>query len=202
MAEIKQISKEDVEALLLLNEGHFADLKGKAITPAKFTKAVSAFANAGGGEIYVGIEELEGVDGKERTWDGFDDPEAANAFFQVVHELDPLSKNFSMQFLQADGAKGLVLHVTVSKTQNITAASDGRIYIRSNASSLPVKDDALERLRYDKGIQTYEDELLGLDSVEITNSETIIEFLIETIPTGEPEDWLTKQFVLQQKNQQ
>lgn len=199
MADIKQISEDEAEALLLLNEGHFVDLKAKALTPAKFTRAISAFANAGGGEIYIGIEELEGVDGKERTWDGFADPEAANAFFQVIHDLDPLSKNISMQFLQEAGAKGLVLHVTVSKTQDITVASDGRVYIRSNASSLPVKDDALDRLRYDKGIQTYEDELLIVDPVEITNSETVIEFLLETIPTGEPEEWLTKQFVLQQK---
>lgn len=197
MVDIKLISKEESNALLHLNEGHFADLKGKALSPAKFTKAVSAFANSAGGEIYIGIEELEGVDGKERVWDGFDDPEAGNPFFQVIHEIDPLSKNFSLQFLKSEGEKGFVLHVTVSKTQEIITATDGKIYIRSNASSLPVKDDALERLRYDKGVQTYENELLSIDSKEITNSETVIEFLIETIPTGEPDEWLTKQFVLQ-----
>jgi ATP-dependent DNA helicase RecG len=194
--DIRLISSDDANSILSLKENHYTDLKAKELSPAKFTKAFSAFANASGGEIYVGIEELEGLEGKERNWSGFKDPEEANPFFQVLHDLDPLGTNHSVQFLACDRRSGIVLQVTVVKTQGIIKSSDGKIYVRSNASSLPVKDEALDRLKYDKGIQSYEDELVAVDASEITNSQRVIEFLLDAIPTGEPETWLAKQFVL------
>lgn len=78
MAEIKDISSEDVTAILSLDENYFADLKSKRIAPAKLSRTISAFANADGGELYIGIEEEDGADGKERRWDGFADQEEAN----------------------------------------------------------------------------------------------------------------------------
>ena len=61
-----RIEDEKVKELLDIEESYFVDLKGKGISPAKFTKTVSAFANASGGEIFVGIEEEIGTDGKTR----------------------------------------------------------------------------------------------------------------------------------------
>lgn len=43
--------------ILGANEGHFLDFKAKEIGPGKLTKAISAFANADGGELYIGIGE-------------------------------------------------------------------------------------------------------------------------------------------------
>ncbi|THV25101.1 ATP-binding protein [Peteryoungia ipomoeae] len=196
MVDTKFIESAELSLLLGVNESHFVDLKAKALSPAKFTRTISAFANASGGEIFVGIEEIGGVEGKERIWDGFVDQEEANSFFQVMHNLDPLGKDFSFEWLASREEKGLVLHVTVQKTQEIFLATDGKAYIRNNAQNLPVREDALEKLKYDKGIKTYEDERLQVDTSEITNSEAIIEFLLETIPTGEPDAWLKKQFVI------
>lgn len=198
MVGMRLVPDNEISAILALQEGHFLDLKGKALSPAKFSKAFSAFANASGGEIYVGIEEVSGADGKERVWDGFDDMEQANPFFQVLHDLDPLGSGHSAQFLRSEKEKGVVLHLTISKIQTVVAATDGKVYVRSNAASLPVTDQALERLKYDKGVVSFEDELLTLDPVEITNSETVIEFLLDAIPTGEPEAWLTKQFIMKE----
>jgi ATP-dependent DNA helicase RecG len=45
--------------VLSYTEGHFLDLKAEEIKPSKLTKAISAFANADGGELYVGIAEKE-----------------------------------------------------------------------------------------------------------------------------------------------
>jgi ATP-dependent DNA helicase RecG len=44
-----------------LEEGHFTDVKAKEIAPAKLTKTIVAFANAEGGEIYVGIKDGKAV---------------------------------------------------------------------------------------------------------------------------------------------
>ncbi|UDF05121.1 ATP-binding protein [Asticcacaulis sp. AND118] len=200
MADVvtKTLSTEQYVSLLEIEETHFVDLKSADISPAKLTKAVSAFANTSGGEVYICIEEVEGVNGKERIWSGFADQEQANDIFQVIEGVAPLKNGYSAEFLAHDGASGFVLHLTIYKSQDIISASDGTVYVRRSAQSLPVKgDQSLERLRYDKGVKTFEDELLnGVEISEITNSNTIIEFLINALPTAEPEEWLKKQRVL------
>lgn len=195
---VKNLSQENYHELLTIEETHFVDLKAVDISPAKLTKTVSAFANTSGGEIYVGIEEIEGADGKERVWSGFEDQEKANAIFQVLENIAPLNNGYAAEFLSYSDASGLVLHLTIHKSQDIILSSDGTVYVRRSAQSLPVKGEhALERLRYDKGVKTFEDELLnGVESSEVTNSSTILEFLLSAVPSAEPEEWVKKQRVL------
>jgi ATP-dependent DNA helicase RecG len=196
MVEVKTISYVDAEVILNIEESFFYDVKSRQISPAKLSKTISAFGNASGGEIFIGIEEIKDIDKKLRQWDGFKDQEGANPIFQLLDIIDPLSSNFSVQFLRCEGRSGLVLHLAVSKTRFIVHTTDGGTYRRNNASNLPVKEEALERLRYDKGIKSYEDEKIIVDLSEISNSATIIDFLINVIPTGEPDAWLTKQFLV------
>lgn len=187
---------DDVAAseLLGISETHFIDLKGKALTPAKLSKIFSALANASGGEVFLGIDEFAGPDGMERKWDGFTNEEAANDFFAVLQQIDPLGSNHIAEFVKSANQSGLVLHLTVFKSQSIITATDGKVYIRRSASSLPVKEgEALERLKFDKGIKSFEDERTDADLADITNSETIIEFLLDVVPTGEPDEWVRKQ---------
>jgi ATP-dependent DNA helicase RecG len=49
------------------------------------------------------------------------------------------------------------------------------------------------RLQMNKGIVSFETETVSADLFEITNSEPIISFLSEVIPTAEPIAWLKKQ---------
>lgn len=51
------IDQRQRDVILSLEEGHFHDLKAIEIRPSKLSESVSAFANAGGGEIYVGVRE-------------------------------------------------------------------------------------------------------------------------------------------------
>src|SRR5262249_52679263 len=60
-------------------------------------------------------------------------------------------------------------------------------------------DDALHRLQLDKGIVSFEDQTVNVDPVSITNSTTVIEFMLQVIPLGEPEEWLRKQNLLIEK---
>ena len=52
---VVQIADKQVQEVLSYTEGHFLDVKAREIRPSKLSKAISAFANADGGELYVGI---------------------------------------------------------------------------------------------------------------------------------------------------
>ena len=55
MASKVEITPDQARAILATEEGHFSDLKSTDIRPAKLTESVAAFANAAGGELFIGI---------------------------------------------------------------------------------------------------------------------------------------------------
>ena len=191
------ITNEQAGRILTLEESHFLDLKSLDIAPAKLTRTIAALSNASGGELYVGIDE-QTVDGvKRRSWRGFSDTEAANAHIQVFDQLFPLGQYFSYVFLSSSIGSGLVLQVSVNKTKEITKASNGIVYLRRGAQNLPVTtQEALARLRLDKGISSFEAETVDAAAATVTNSLPILEFLVNVIPTAEPDMWLQKQQLL------
>ena len=54
---VTEISEKQLHEILTYTEGHFLDVKAREIRPGKLTKAISAFANADGGELYIGIAD-------------------------------------------------------------------------------------------------------------------------------------------------
>lgn len=158
---ILPVSRDDVQRILNLDESHFSDVKSIDIAPSKLTKTFSAFANADGGEVFFGIDE-DKVNQK-KAWRGFANQEAANAHIQVLNELFPLGEDCFYEFMlpAARKSNGFVLHVTIQKSQGIKNASDGKPYLRRNAQNLPVNTpEALERLRRNKGITSFETEIV------------------------------------------
>ena len=192
--EVLHISAADVPKILAIQENHFVDLKGKRIQPGKLTKSVSAFANAEGGELYIGVEESEG---RVREWDGFQVQEDANAHIQAIDAVLPLGYGCRMEFLEGEGCQGLVLHVEIIKSREIIATSAEEVFVRRGAQNLPVRSsDALERLRLDKGIDSFESATVDAREDVITNSIEAIEFMLEIVPHQEPEKWLRKQALI------
>ncbi|MBZ5539922.1 MAG: putative DNA binding domain-containing protein [Acidobacteriia bacterium] len=193
---IEQLKIEEAEAnrILALEEGHYLDLKRAEIMPAKLAQAVSAFANTAGGELFIGIEESDRSGAKPRRWRGFADIEEANPHIQVIEAMSPLGTHYRASFLSAPGQTGHVLHLIIFKTKDILYASDGVAYVRRGAQKQAVKgEEALHRLRLDKGIISFEDETLALDPAAITNSAAVIQFMLNVVPTAEPDTWLAKQ---------
>jgi ATP-dependent DNA helicase RecG len=197
---VAEITPEQARTLLAIDESHFLDLKGVDVSPASITKAVSGFANTSGGEIYVGIDESIGANGLERAWRGFPNVEAGNGLLQAIESMAPLAGHYEAGFLTAGDMTGLVLHLTLSKTREVIYASNGKAYIRRGAQSLPIEgDEVLQRLKYDKGISSFEDELVDADLNTITNSSVIIDFLLRVVPSAEPDVWLEKQHLIVRK---
>jgi ATP-dependent DNA helicase RecG len=195
---INELTDKQLTDLLLYKEGHFLDLKAKEIKPSKLTKAISAFANADGGELYVGIAET-GVPSCPYKWDGFAKPEDANAHLQVFESLFPLGENFVYSFLSHPDETGFVLHILILKTRGIVKASDGTPYVRRGAQSLPVDTaDKLQQLQRNKVITSFADEPVSVELAKVTNSTTAIKFILDVVPTSQPEAWLRKQELIKE----
>ncbi len=177
------------------DESHFCDLKSIDISPGKLTRTITAFSNAEGGELFIGIDE-ETTTGT-RSWRGFEKPEKANGHLQAFEMLFPLGVDYQYEFLTCAVQAGYVLKVQVNKAREIKRASDGKVYIRRGAQNLPVDTaDRMDILKRDKGLTTFETESVNCDHTFVTNSQTIIRFMLEVIPTSEPQPWLHKQMLL------
>jgi len=192
--EIETISSMEKNKILSIIESHFLDAKSKMIKPGKLTKTISAFANADGGEIYIGISEIESVGISKMVWEGFADIEDANGHLQVFEELFPLGQYFNYTFLSESDSPGIILRVEVLRSKDIIIASDGIPYIRRGAQSLPVNsDEKMQRLRFDKGITSFEIETLETEIERITESDITKQYLPPIAPMQEPSKWFRKQ---------
>lgn len=193
--QVAQLTPKEVEKLFALTEGHFVDFKARAVAPGKLMRAVSAFANADGGELFVGIEEPSR--GGPKLWNGFQSPEDANGLVQAVTEIFPLGQGCRMTFLATEAHPGGIIHVEVFKNRDIVKTASGDVYIRRGAQNLPVvQPEALERLRFNKGLKSFEEMTVDAAPEVITNSEETIAFMLDIVPHQEPERWLHKQNLL------
>lgn len=187
------ISEEQAKYLLGRDEGHFLDNKAKEISPAKLTKSLSAFANADGGELMIGVAEpTKG----QFVWKGFERLEDANGHIQHLEQHFPYSGDFVYEFLGVDSQEftGFVLRISVLKTRDLRPASDGVLYVRRGPQSLPVVEpEQIARLQRAKGLISQEDETVGTGVDDVSNSLAILEFVLEIIPETEPITWLRKQ---------
>ncbi|MDQ1597005.1 MAG: ATP-dependent helicase RecG [Microbacteriaceae bacterium] len=195
--QVINVSAEQVEHILGLEEGHFLDLKRKEIAPDKLTRTIAAFANADGGELYIGIGEDNAR--TTRFWEGFEGAEDANGHIQPFEALFPLGHGFEYEFLRSEAETGLVLHVYVAKGAAIKKASNDVVYVRRGAQNLPQEtNEELGRLERAKGLSSFEADTVATDLADVADSLAVIGFMIEVIPEGDPETWLRKQRLIVQ----
>jgi ATP-dependent DNA helicase RecG len=199
--ELIEITGGERDRLLVLEEGHFSELKAVEVSTKKLGRTVSAFANAAGGDLYIGIGETDLMGVKVRTWHGFRDQEAANGHLQSLEALFPLGAEYSYEFLACAGSNGVVLHITVQRTPQIARAHDKKVFVRRGAQNLEVKGaEALRRLELDKGIVSYEKQPVNVDLAVLTKSDNLAAFIKQVVPMQTPAVFVRKQ-TLSRNNQ-
>ncbi len=111
--------------------------------------------------------------------------------------MKPLGGHYEATFMFCSNFLGYVLHVEIPKAKDILKASDDLPYTRKGAQNLKIDTpDALHRLRLDKGIVSFEDDVVNAAVESVANSITVINFMLGVIPTGDPEPWLRKQSLI------
>lgn len=194
MFDIINMTEEKVVDLFQLKESYFVDFKAKDITGSKLSHTISAFANSSGGDIYVGIREEN--DTKIKHWEGFYDIETANHLIQVLEEIAPITEFYTITYLYHPVLHTYVVQISIAKTQAIIFSTDKKTaYVRKGPQSLPVDTaEKMRRLELDKGITSFEDEIVSESIIEDANESEIYKMFCNYItPPTDKVTWLTKQ---------
>ena len=142
MYPIYEIDDAQAANIIAIQENYLNDIKAREIKPAKLSETISAFSNATGGDVYIGIGEDKVA--RTRSWRGFDDPEHANDIFHVLFQAQPFGNHVKFEFLTNKTLPGLVLHITVKKVKEIVKSSSGEVFVRVNAGKQKI--DTPEKL--------------------------------------------------------
>ena len=191
MYSVYKIDNDQAAKITELEEDYLNDVKSKDIKPSKLSETISAFANSGGGDVYIGIAEVQGGG---REWNGFGTIEEANDFPQALIGAHPFGNHIIYEYLESENLKGYVLHITVKKVKEIVRSTGGDVFIRVNAGKRRLKSESeIKRLELDKGVFTFEDEWVNVKMDKVENSMSILNFLINVIPNTEPLTYLNNQ---------
>lgn len=196
--EVRKIYQDEVQAIVDLNEDHFNDMKSKRISPAKLQETFVAFANADGGDIFIGVEDK--VQTGERVIGFLEQEEANGVLSTLLEETSPSVENLLVEFLEVEG-KGLILHIGIPKSPKVHYTSAGNCYIRVNASKKKIIGERITQLAYSKGAKPYEKkDLSDVDIEDITESWHLVDYMRRVKSHLQPEDFLRKQRLLTKKD--
>ena len=192
----RSISDEDGRTLVERDEDHFFDHKALAVGGAKLQKIAVAFANADGGEILVGIADAASEPDRNKRWQGAGKIEDFNFALQALNDVRP-TLSIQYEFLTVKSFAGYVLRVAVEKSAEVHYTSDGKVYARLGAQSLPVPPDRIQELGFAKGAVSFEDQLAADTAPEdVTESAEIANFLGGYSPRSDPLEFAVMQNLL------
>jgi len=200
MFEEITISESETISLLNQDESHFFDVTRKEGDGKTIQKKVAAFANADGGELFIGIidkRDASAPPGIFGRWNGFNDQEGANASVQnIVKGTNPAVENLYFEFYLVQGHPelGKVLKVTIQKSPNVHYSLDNKVYVRKGPQCLEVLGQAIINLSLSKGVISYENQsVANYNLEELYSAKPLNRFLQEFSPKTEPKTFLHKQ---------
>ena len=168
-----------VNPLLTLNymqqkhENKYFDRKSAQIRVAELAPLISAFANADGGTIVLGISD------KRRTLEGVNSvgEDKINDFINAPKDLCKPMPRYKEEFVDITNDKGdpdrlLLLHIMSSDRQIIRTNND-ETWLRIGDRTKQMLGDNLRNLEYDKGARNFEDEVCPYATVEDLDPELL-----------------------------
>ena len=155
------------------NENKYFDRKSAQIRVVDLAPHISAFANADGGTLVIGIND------KERTLEGIDScgEEKINGFINAPKDCCRPMPRYREEFIDITNEAGqpdriLLLHIEPSVDQVIRTSND-RTYLRIGDKSKEMLGENLRNLEYAKGSRHFEDEINQNASLEDLDQELL-----------------------------
>jgi ATP-dependent DNA helicase RecG len=193
----RQLTLDEARELTVRAESHFFDRKSKGVQPRQVEKIAVAFSNADGGEFIVGMADDSDQPDPNLRWQGAADIEDLNPYLQSLFNLDP-ALDLRTEILTCDSMPGYCLRVQVEKSSRVCKTSEGTVYTRYGAQSLPLKNpEKILELSFAKGAASFEDQEVGdIRTESIVESPILREFLDGYSPRTESLDFILNQNLL------
>lgn len=96
-----------IKKLIVSGEGQFVEFKKKANHPEKIVREVVAFANSGGGHLFIGVDDNGSISGLKFPED------EEYILTKAIHELCKPAINFKVDFLHHKDVE--ILHYTIEE---------------------------------------------------------------------------------------
>lgn len=196
----KTIQLIEANDLSTREESHFFDRKSFLIKGAKVQKIAVALANADGGEFIIGIADEKEEPDPAKRWQGALRIEDLNSHLQAIFEVTP-SLDLKYEILKCEDKPGYTLRVLVEKSSELHKTSNGTVYQRHGAQSLPIKDpQKITQLLFAKGATSFEDQIIKeVPAEQNAESKALADFLEEYSPKTDPLEFCINQNLLDYK---
>ena len=167
------IATNDITLFSPMRESQYFDRKSARKDDKEIAKHISAFANAAGGKLAIGIEDDGEVTGFKRH--GARDIENFERAPIALCSPSPIVRKERIPVVNSSGENDvvLVLDVEASSGHVVSRASDGEVFLRQNDKSVGQTRDQVFALEYDKGQRIFEDELVPDSSIDDVDHEVL-----------------------------
>lgn len=167
------IATNDVVLFSTLKENQYFDRKSARKDDREIAKHISAFANAAGGKLVVGIEDNGEVTGFRRN--GARDIENFERAALVTCTPTPIVHRERISVVNSSGEDDsvLVLDIEPSTSHSVARMSDGDVFLRQNDKSVKLNREQVIALEFDKGQRIFEDELVKDSSIDDVDHEVL-----------------------------
>lgn len=167
------IATNDVVLFSTLKENQYFDRKSARKDDREIAKYISAFANAAGGKLVVGIEDNGEVTGFKRN--GARDIENFERAALATCTPTPIVHRERISVVNSSGEDDLVLVLDIepSTSHSVARMSDGDVFLRQNDKSVKLNREQVIALEFDKGQRIFEDELVKDSSIDDVDHEVL-----------------------------
>jgi len=194
----QSITVEEALRLSSRAEDHFFDRKAPGLGGVKLQKLVVAFANADGGELIIGIADDKEEADPAKRWRGLAAIEDFNGLLQAVHTLNPPIEA-RYEFLKH--ANAYALRMFVERSADVNKTSDGKVYQRFGAQSLPLVAEKITELGFAKGAHSFENmKASEVRPEQVVDSMELKTFLRDISPSTDPLDFTVNQHLVDEKD--
>lgn len=181
------IAANDPSLFSVFAESQYFDRKSARKDDKEIAKHISAFANAGGGKLVIGIEDDGEISGFRRN--GARDIENFERAALTTCSPSPIVHRSRVAVVNSSGEDDaiLVLDIEASTNRVVSRTSDDEVFLRQNDRSVRLNREQVLALEYDKGQRVFEDEVIEDSSLDDVDHEVLDRYK-EILGTDAPDE--------------
>ena len=162
-----------LEVMVSRKESQYYDVKSAQKKPSELADIVSAYANAEGGTVVIGISDktrrLEGVNAQGE--------EKINIFLNLPKDCCIPRPEYRHEFVDITNDIGkpdrlILLHIKPSVDKVISTTKD-EVYLRIGDKSRKLSVEEIRQLEYEKGVAHYEEEICPSATIDDLDTELL-----------------------------